>query len=977
MTEERMQSTTAIQELRKIVGVRLPHKSSSELWDITIKNGKIASVDPHDSTFDTNARDVYNANNRLLAPSLCHAHVHLDKCFLLQDPKYGDLQIESGDFSEAMQMTGEAKSRFDEEDLLKRGGLLIEESMRHGVTAMRAFVEVDGVVQLKCLHAGLALKAHYKDKCDIQLCAFAQLPLFSGTDEGAEARELMITAAAEQDVEVLGSTPYVEDDESKSKDNARWIAELALKHGKHLDLHLDYFLEEDKQPLVWDVLKILKQASWPETGGQQVTLGHCTRLTRFRKDDWLRLREKIGELPVSFVGLPTSDLFMMRTSEGLRGTLPIVELIREYGLNAAISINNVGNAFTPQGNCDPLSLAQLAVGLYQAGTKIDAELLYETVSCRAKAVIGRESPQLNLAPGQSADFVLFDTMDSGWKCRKSIVEVVYDAGTTRQTVLHNDCLTPDEPDQRTATHAAAAKHESQAKDTDQSPVAILATAFIESVKIEFGERSCESIAIVEVLRTFGKGKISKRETLSTILENLHEHEDLGHSLMAILQHADARWDHQDFNVLPVQQPIPQFLQPAHEPKLRLPSMTSSWHHGDRVLTASSATLPSDFDHEVPPAFSEVALHTRVEQDRWYQPARSMISSPLYPRPFEDVSSFQFPVLENHQQDDPHYWPVTNQDTRVDLSPLDVGRVHQHAPTFHSWQDADYNKTWVEENTQLFEHEESLANVQHSWSAGQIDSLPIGSPSLLRAESVTAISRHQPVSTVGPGSILTPDPTYQSGSPYVEKHDLAMLPPTKKRKRNAADIQAYPQTQNSSSEELRPAEQYPEQLPPVAPQSNKASKRSRVEGNGPYVHALPFESLLTAVNVAAEIESPIPQRRNDSAVASNLNAHAIAAELHDDTFNHCGHLLSHHTGNSPSIGNPPSIGNTYTVQSMRPSMAYPSYTGSEDGTFSNRPDQGAMYQHSYLNSRNPVTMPPGRAVNNYKPVLSARGKDEAT
>jgi cytosine/adenosine deaminase-related metal-dependent hydrolase len=365
-----------LRALTKIVNVRIPQKPSSEQWDITVKDGKIFSVDAHDTALDASAADILDAKNRLIAPSLCHAHIHLDKCFLLQDPKYSDLQIESGDFNEAMEMTGEAKSRFDENDLLRRGGRLIEESIGHGVTAMRAFVEVDGVVQLKCLQAGLKLKDKFKDRCDIQICAFAQLPLFSGNDAGAEVRELMATAAANEGVEVLGSTPYVEDDESKSKKNVRWIIELALQHGKHLDLHLDYFLEEDKQPLVWDVLKMLKELCWPQTGGQQVTLGHCTRLTRFKKEDWLQLRNGIGELPVSFVGLPTSDLFMMRTPEGLRGTLPIVELISEYGLDAAISINNIGNAFTPQGNCDPLSLAQLAVGLYQAGTKHDAELIY-------------------------------------------------------------------------------------------------------------------------------------------------------------------------------------------------------------------------------------------------------------------------------------------------------------------------------------------------------------------------------------------------------------------------------------------------------------------------------------------------------------------------------------------------------------------------------------------------------------------------
>jgi dihydroorotase-like cyclic amidohydrolase len=102
------------------------------------------------------------------------------------------------------------------------------------------------------------------------------------------------------------------------------------------------------------------------------------------------------------------------------------------------------------------SIACLGVGLYQAGTKKDAELLYvssrptprltiltmqETVSTRAKAAIGCDSTSLALEPGQPADFVLFDRMDSGWHCRKSVVEVVYDAGHTRQTVFKGRLIT--------------------------------------------------------------------------------------------------------------------------------------------------------------------------------------------------------------------------------------------------------------------------------------------------------------------------------------------------------------------------------------------------------------------------------------------------------------------------------------------------------------------------------------------------------
>lgn len=448
--------------LRKITRVRLPGKRPSELWDITIQEGRIASVEEHDGSIEFNQDETLDGAARLITPSLCHAHIHLDKCFLLQDPKYEDLQIESGDFDEAMKMTSTAKRRFEEEDLMRRGSQLIEESIRHGVTAMRAFVEVDGVVGLKCLDAGLKLRENYKRACNIQICAFAQLPLFSGEDDGAEVRKLMEAAASNENIEVLGSTPYVEDNEDKSKDNASWISALALKHKKHLDLHLDYFLEENKQPLIWDVLKILKKQKWLQEKDKQVTLGHCTRLTRFRDDEWNRLKQEIGKLNVSFIGLPTSDLFMMRTADNLRGTLPIIELIKGYGLNAAIAINNVGNAFTPQGSCDPLSVAQLGVGLYQAPTKDDVQLLYvgrrsvfvtfvpdcanaslqEAVSSRAKTAIGHEACTLRFESGEPADFVLFDSMDRGWRCRKSVAEVVYDAGTVRQTIYRGQATTP-------------------------------------------------------------------------------------------------------------------------------------------------------------------------------------------------------------------------------------------------------------------------------------------------------------------------------------------------------------------------------------------------------------------------------------------------------------------------------------------------------------------------------------------------------
>ncbi|KAF2096959.1 cytosine deaminase protein-like protein [Rhizodiscina lignyota] len=427
------------------MGVRLPRRDPSSLWDVSIREGKIQAVEPHDydSPDLSTIPSVLDASDRFLAPSLCHAHIHLDKCFILQDPKFSDLEIIKGDFNEAMSLTGQAKKRFEEDDLLRRGRRLIEESIQAGVTHMRAFVELDGDVMTKCLDAGLKLKKEFQDRCEIQICAFAQYAIFSGPDGGELVRDLMREAAKLDDVDVVGSTPYVEQDIVKMKMNVRWISSLALNHGKHLDFHMDYHLDETKRPFMFDALRILHERNWRHRNGKAITMGHCTRLTCFKqKEQWKELGDAIGTLPVHFVGLPTSDLFMMRTSSGVRGTLNVLEMIEWHLLNASIAINNVGNAFTPHGSCDPLSIASMCVGVYQAGTKKDAELLYDCVSSRAKSAIGLPQTSLNILPGEPANFVILGKHDDSWRTKKSIAEIVYDGGGGRMTIKDGRLTTP-------------------------------------------------------------------------------------------------------------------------------------------------------------------------------------------------------------------------------------------------------------------------------------------------------------------------------------------------------------------------------------------------------------------------------------------------------------------------------------------------------------------------------------------------------
>ncbi|KAK1077773.1 hypothetical protein LTR48_008675, partial [Friedmanniomyces endolithicus] len=177
-----------------------------------------------------------------------------------------------------------------------------------------------------------------------------------------------------EEVEALGGVPYVEGDEAKMLQMVDWLIDLAIKHKKHLDFHLDYNLDPEKEPWIWHIISTLRTKTWNQLNpNRTIVLGHCTRLTLFPTSSWQRLATTIKDsgLPISIVGLPTSDLFIMHQ------TLDIPRMIKEFNLSACIGVNNIGNAFTPHGSCDPLTLACNGVGIYQAGTERDTEVLFE------------------------------------------------------------------------------------------------------------------------------------------------------------------------------------------------------------------------------------------------------------------------------------------------------------------------------------------------------------------------------------------------------------------------------------------------------------------------------------------------------------------------------------------------------------------------------------------------------------------------
>ncbi|KAI1082665.1 Metallo-dependent hydrolase [Whalleya microplaca] len=375
-------------------------------WDIELEKGVVRQIIPSKQDSD--------APSKLLLPALCHPHIHLDKPFILTCnhatttgcPNYSDLVPKAGSFSEALSNTSSAKERYTEEDLYLRGSQLLAASYRQGVTSLRAFVELDHVTGTLPLTTAIRLREDFSHLVEVQICAFAQDPIFS-TSHGETNRSIIAAALSgyASSIQVLGTTPYVEESREAALENIEWAITTAIRHGLHLDFHLDYNLNppDHCEPLTISTIELLKKHDWVAhaDSSKTIVLGHCTQLSVLEDSDLQQLAQSIisSKLPIHFVGLPTSDIFMMaRPTEATkathtrpRGTLQVPSMIKDLGLSACIGVNNVGNAFTPYGTGDPLQIASWGVGIYHAGTTSDARLLYGCVSWLARRAIGLDA----------------------------------------------------------------------------------------------------------------------------------------------------------------------------------------------------------------------------------------------------------------------------------------------------------------------------------------------------------------------------------------------------------------------------------------------------------------------------------------------------------------------------------------------------------------------------------------------------------
>ncbi len=362
---------------------RLPDAQSA---DIGIRDGRFAEIGDLTSR---PAEHSVNCGGRLVTPGLVESHIHLDKALLsARTPSV------EGTLAEALRITGDAKRSFTVEDIRQRARAVLDLAIRNGTTAMRSYVEIDPVVELKGLDALLPLREEYRPGLDLQLCAFAQEGILQSP--GTEA---LLEQALRRGADLVGGCPYNDTDAHAQIDI---VFRLAREFDVDADFHADFFDNPDHL----HVRYIAEQAvRWGWQG--RVAVGHMSELSALDPDALVPILKVMRSAGLGVIMLPATDFYLMGrkdTKNPRRGLAPAKRLLAA-GIPVAAATNNVQNAFTPVGNAN-LSLMGflVAVGAHM-GTARDLTEVFAMLTTYPARIL--RLPDYGLHVGARADCIVW------------------------------------------------------------------------------------------------------------------------------------------------------------------------------------------------------------------------------------------------------------------------------------------------------------------------------------------------------------------------------------------------------------------------------------------------------------------------------------------------------------------------------------------------------------------------------------------
>jgi cytosine deaminase len=358
--------------------------------DIGVRGDRIVRVAP---SITDRGRVEIDAEGRLVTPALVEPHLHLDAVLTEGEPRHN----RSGSLFEGIEIWGERVRALTPEDIKGRADTALRWLLAHGVTYLRAHVDVCDP-SLTAVRALLELRDAWRDVMTIQLVAFPQQGIYSFPDG-----EALMVRSLDLGVDVVGGIPHYEWTREYGERDVKTAVALAGRYGRPADLHCDE--TDDDQSRFLEVLA----AETIRLGLQgRVTASHTTAMHSYSNayaDRLIRLARTAG---IHFVTNPLDNSVLQGRFDAYpirRGFTRVKELLRA-GVNVAIGHDSIMDPWYPLGVGDPVQACFVMVHYGQMSGHDELASMLDFVTTRAARCLGLSD--YGLAEGRLADLVVFD-----------------------------------------------------------------------------------------------------------------------------------------------------------------------------------------------------------------------------------------------------------------------------------------------------------------------------------------------------------------------------------------------------------------------------------------------------------------------------------------------------------------------------------------------------------------------------------------
>ena len=368
--------------------------------DVEIRDGRIDRILPANSgdpdEFD--ADQHYDANGRLVTPTLTEIHTHLYAALTAGLERWN----QSNTLEESLAIWEEitTSDAWTKDEIKNRARTAVEWFAVHGVTRIRSHVGIDNPPALEAM---LEVRDEVSDIADVQLVAFPHD--FVREDTGLVELE----EAIEMGADVIGGMPHGENTRELGVEHVEILMDLAEEYDRPMDLHVDQTDDPNSR-----FTEVVAAEALDRDLGDRTAISHATAMHSYPNayaDKLCRLLAKSG---VSIVTNPMTNAALQGSYDDYprrRGHTRIDELL-EKGVTVGMGHDGVIDTSHIYGDGDPLKTLFVLLHYGHMSGRSDVATLWNMIVSANSEIFGADPEEHELREGAEGSLVVFDAPDS-------------------------------------------------------------------------------------------------------------------------------------------------------------------------------------------------------------------------------------------------------------------------------------------------------------------------------------------------------------------------------------------------------------------------------------------------------------------------------------------------------------------------------------------------------------------------------------